>query len=280
MVFYLKKTIGIIGGDLRQRYVAEALKTPVVFFANESINEKETVTKCNYLSELFLVSDMIIVPIPFTRDNKHVFVKYCVDSILIDAFIPNLTKDHIIIGGPFTEESLRSIKEKNAKVIDITALETFKMKNAIPTAEGVIAEIIHKLRITIHESKGLILGYGHCGKRLANSLKNLGSQINIYTENTIEQREAVAKGYDLLHNFEQPQKYDYIVNTIPKTIMTPDEILRSTSLFIDITEAYQMDHDCFIKMRGIPGRFSPNTAGTIIGEIINDLVISITGEND
>lgn len=276
----MKKTIGIIGGDLRQRHVVEVLKMPVVFFANESINEKETVTKGNYLSELFLESDMIIVPIPFSRDNKHVFTKYFVDSISINSFMSNLTKDNIIIGGPFTEEVLKTIKSKEAKVIDITALETFKMKNSIPTAEGVIAEIIHKLNSTIHNSNGLILGYGYCGKRLATNLIDLGANIDIYTENIIEQRAALAKGYDLIHHFEQTKQYDYIINTIPKEIISIEEILKNTTLFLDITEAYQMDDDCFVKMRGIPGRFSPKTAGTIIGEIINDLVISISGEND
>lgn len=276
----MKKTIGLIGGDLRQRYVAEVLEMPVVYFANESINEKETVTKANYLSELFLESDLIIVPIPFSRDNKHVFTKYFVDSISINSFITNLNKNNIIIGGPFTDEIMQEIKKQKAKVIDITALETFKMKNSIPTAEGVLAEIIHKLNSTINNSNGLILGYGYCGKRLALNLKDLGANIDIYTQNAIEQRSATVKDFNLVHHFEHTKHYDYIINTIPKEIMSQEEILDSTEFFIDITEAYQMDHDCFVKMRGIPGRFSPKSAGKIIGEIINDLVISITGENN
>lgn len=276
----MKKTIGIIGGDLRQRYLAEVIEKPVVFFANESINEREMVIKGCNLSDIFLESDIIIAPIPFSRDKKHVYSKYFVEVVSIESFMAKVTKDNIIFGGPFSEEVLANIKKIGAKVIDVTDIETFKMKNAIPTSEGVIAEIIHKLDCTIHGSKGLILGYGYCGKCLVKNLKDLGASVDIYTLNSIEERAVTNNTLNLVSDFHSSKKYDYIINTIPKIIMEVEEILTCTELFIDITEAYEMDNDCFVKMRGIPGRFSPRTAGTIIGEIINELIKNVTGEND
>jgi len=276
----VKKAIGIIGGDLRQRYLADVLLKPVVFFANESINERETVIKVCNLSDIFLESDIIIAPIPFSRDKKHVYSKYFVEVVSIESFISKITKDNIIIGGPFTDEVLADFKNIGCSVIDITDIETFKLKNAIPTAEGVIAEIIHKLDCTIHGSKGLILGYGYCGKRMAKNLKDLGASVEVYTLNSIEERAVPNNGLNLLCELPPNKKYNYIINTIPKVVLEAERILACTTLFIDITEAYQMDHDCFVKMRGIPGRFSPRTAGTIIGEILNELIKSVTGEND
>lgn len=276
----LKNTIGIIGGDLRQRYLAEVLEMPIVFFANEKIDEKETVTKSNCLSDLFLSSEIILVPIPFSKNQTHVYAKHYVDPISIDAFISNLSKNHIIIGGPFSGEVIQKIKNQGAKFIDITSLETFKEKNAIPTSEGVIAEIVHRLTSTIYKSQGLILGYGYCGKRLTNSLKALGAELDLYTENSIEKKTALKNGLTIIKPFHQSKHYDYIINTIPKVILHTEDILNNTTLFIDITEAYQMDHDCFVKMRGIPGSLSPKSAGAIIGELVNDLVINIMGEDD
>jgi dipicolinate synthase subunit A len=276
----VKKTIGIIGGDLRQRYLANVLEKPVVFFANESINERETVIKGCNLSDVFLECDIIIAPIPFSRDKKHVYSKYFVEVVSIESFMAKVTKENIIIGGPFNHEVLTNLKNLGATVIDITDIETFKMKNAIPTSEGVVAELIHKLDCTIHQSKGLILGYGYCGKRMAKNLNDFGASIDIYTVNPIEERAVENNGFGLIRDFLPNKKYDFIINTIPKLLINEEKILECTSLFIDITEAYQMDHDCFLKMRGIPGRFSPRTAGIIIGEILNELIKSVVGEND
>lgn len=274
----MRKTIGVIGGDLRQKYLADALHMPVVFFANESIQENKNVSKCHNLNAFFLESDVIVVPIPFSRDQKNIYTKYFVEEVAVDSFINHLTKTHLIIGGPFSATETKKIKDQGAKLIDITALETFKLMNAIPTAEGVISEVIIKLDQTIHNSLALVLGYGYCGKRIAQSIKCLGGSVEIYTENSLEKRAIVSDGYKRAQ-ISQNISYDYTINTIPKVILSQNEI-DSKMLFIDITEAYTWESDFFVKMRGIPGRFSPRTAGVIISELLNDLILSITGEND
>ncbi len=273
----MRKTVGIIGGDLRQKYLADALQMPIVFYANESIQDGDEVIKCHNLNVLFLESEIIFVPIPFSRDQKNIFARYFFEEISIDAFLSHITKAHLIIGGPFSLTETRRIKELGAKLIDITALETFKLMNAIPTAEGVLSELVIKLNGTIHNSHALVLGYGYCGKRIAQSIKCLGGSVDIYTENNLEKRAVASDGYKCVE-IDPLKKYDYTINTIPKVVISQEEV-NSKMLFIDITEAYSWEGDQFIKMRGIPGRFSPRTAGVIISELLNDLIINVTGEN-
>lgn len=273
----MKKTVGIIGGDLRQKYLADALSLPIVYFANESIVEKQTISRCHNLDVLFLESDIIIVPIPFSRDQKNIFTRFFVEEVSLESFYNHITNEHLIIGGPFSLTETKKLKDLGARVIDITALETFKLMNAIPTAEGVISEIVYKLDKTIHKSHALILGYGYCGRRIAQSIKCLGGLVDIYTENNLEKRGAVSDGFSLVDIKEKNMVYDYVINTIPKVIFTC-EMVDDNVLFIDITEAYSLDKELFVKMRGIPGRFSPKTAGFIIGELINELIKNVTGE--
>lgn len=274
----MKKTIGIIGGDLRQRFLSEVLEMPVVFFANEIIQEDKKIKKVTLLSELVENCDLIILPIPFSKDKKNIYSIFWNEEIPVRDFILSLKKNNIIIGGPFTKEEEKSIKEKGVKIIKITDLETFKSKNAIPTAEGVISEIICKLDTTIYNSHGLVLGYGYCGKRISKTLVDLGAKIDVYTEDEYEKKEIIKKNLNLLEDFNN--SYDFIINTIPKAILLTEEILKTTNIFIDITDAYNIENSIFIKMRGIPGKYSPRAAGIIIGEIINDITKNIIGEKN
>ncbi|MBC7958705.1 MAG: hypothetical protein H7X94_02460 [Vallitaleaceae bacterium] len=274
----MKKTIGVIGGDLRQKYLADALHMPIAFYANESILEGENISKCHHLNELFLECDIIVVPIPFSRDQKNIFSRYFDKEISVDSFLSYVNKNHLIIGGPFSIQEHKRIKELGAKLIDITSLETFKLMNAIPTAEGVLSEVILKLDKTIHGSRGLILGYGYCGRRIAHSIRCLGGIVEIYTENSLEKKTVTSDGFIHYEAITNQNRFDYTINTIPKVILKQEGV-PIKMLFIDITEFYQWESDCFVKMRGIPGKFSPRTAGMIIGELLNDLILNVTGEN-
>lgn len=268
--------VGVIGGELRQKYALEKVKMPVLVYGNDSVQENDKVKMAPNLGMVMEQCSILIVPIPFSKDNKEIFAKYSKEPIWIDRFISQLNKDHILIGGPFSKTITEKIKEKGSKILDITELETFKLKNAIPTVEGVISELISKTDRTIHGSKSLVLGYGYCGKRMANILCTLGAMVDIYTENDNEKNSAMIRGNNLITKLNYLDEYDYIINTIPKVILDMNKIKQ---LVIDITEANYIETPNLIKMRGIPGNYSPKTAGYIIGEILNELIISITGEN-
>lgn len=275
----MKQSMGIIGGDLRQRHLTDIVKMPIAFFANNSISENESCKKYNNLLELMENNEIILTPIPFSKDKINIYAKYTSEKLPIDYFVSSIKESHIILGGPFTEEQIELIENKGAKLIDITKLDAFKMNNAAPTTEGIISEIIRQSNITIDKSNTLILGYGFCGKRLIKILSYLGSKVDIYTENEIEKKVVIVNGYDLVDDCQHINKYDYVINTIPKKIITAYN-MNKDGLFIDITYAYNFLDDSFIKMRGIPGNFSPKSAGEIIGNLLNNIIENLIGEKD
>jgi len=55
--------------------------------------------------------------------------------------------------------------------------------NSVPTAEGVICYLIQSLKKTIAGSNILIIGYGNCGKTLADKLYKLNASVYINTKN-------------------------------------------------------------------------------------------------
>ena len=168
-------------------------------------------------------------------------------------------------------------KVKEPKFFDLTSLETFKLRNAIPTSEGVLSEMIVQSNISIYKSRVFLLGFGNCGKRLSKILSNMGAQVEIYTEDEFEQKKAKIYGFETKTEVPDLGSYDFIVNTIPKKIIK--QFNPKYNLMIDITDAYNFLSEKFIKMRGIPGKYSPKTSGIVIGELVNEVLKSMIGEN-
>jgi dipicolinate synthase subunit A len=274
----MNQIIGIIGGDLRQKYAINAFNSPVSYFANDKITKSLAHTKYNSLEDFMASNDIIMTPIPFTKDQINIYAKYSLLQISVDAFLDNIRKDQLIIGGPFSVKTKSMIREKDADYVDITTIELFKEKNAIPTCEGVLSKIIISSEITLYGSQTLILGYGQCGKRLAKCLKCLGSHICIYTENNAEIEQLVSDHFSYTADVTSLDKYNYIINTIPKEILN-EENIKDKSLMIDITDAYHYNLNNFFKMRGIPGHYSPISAGLFIGDVTNQIIEKIKGEN-
>lgn len=274
----MKEKIGLIGGDLRQKYLLDSLNRTTICFGNDSIIEKGNSLKSSSLSDLLMECNVLLVPVPFSKDQHSIYARYFMEEIPIHLLIDEISSKHLLIGGPFSAVLKKSISSKGARFIDITCLETFKMQNAIPTVEGVISELIHKRDQTIHGSKALIIGYGYCGERMAKILLGMGAKVDIYSENAFEKSKCKINGLNCIDQLCPVNQFDFIINTIPKVIISLEDIEHSR-LLIDITESYSAETDNFVQMRGIPGRFSPKTAGRIMGELINDVINNVTGED-
>ena len=74
--------------------------------------------------------------------------------------------------------------ENNLNYEPIMNSDYVAILNAVPTAEGVISYLIQNRKKTIMDSKILVIGYGRCGKVLAQKLALLGAKV--YT-NTLKQ---------------------------------------------------------------------------------------------
>lgn len=258
-------SIGLIGGDTRYKFLKDLLAFNIGVYGNALIdtnNRKKTV------DELISAYNIIIVPIPFSKDGKTLYMKYFDEGLDIDFFMEKLSNKHILLGGPFFSQVNLIAKARGIKLIDITAMESFKRKNAIPTIEGVIAKLINSTKETLFNSHILVLGYGYCGKRCVKVLSSLGANVFVYTESNVEKYNAIHEGYKIYKKDDSCIRH--VINTIPvKTLSINYE---ENSLFIDITDAYQIENSNVIKMRGIPGRVAPLYSAQIIGETISEII--------
>lgn len=273
------KKVLLLGGDLRMNYLANILGKDNEVFALRVPNVKETP-----LQEISQIDfDLIIGPIPLTRDGIKLLTTYGEELLLKDLF-EGLKGDFFV--GCKIPKSLEPILEKGVdRWEDILERDDFAIENALPTAEGAIKVAIEKTPYQLTGCKCLVLGFGRCGKVLADKLIAFGADVAVEARKVKDLASIRAYGYKdvplatLKENIDQ---YQIIFNTIPYLILDQEMLdqVDTQSLIIDLaSKPGGCDFD-YAKKRGIeailalglPGQYAPWTASQIIIRCIENML--------
>ena len=282
----------IIGGDLRNYELAKLLakeKNIVYTYGLEEVLntnlEKENSFESNKIEEVLEKAEIIIMPIPLTKDGIHLNMPLSNKKIKIENLI-NKIRNKIVFAGNVSDTLLKKFEDENIKVIDLMKIEEFVILNVLPTVEAIIKIMLNNKKEIIHNSNCLILGYGRIGKILAQKLQGLSINITCVTNDNIEKAWCMALGHkvidfkDIDNNDSILKNYDILINTIPKIILTKElERVRKETLIIDvaskpfginrkIVEEQKLN---FIEALGLPGKHFPIT----VAKNIKDLVFNI-----
>lgn len=147
-------------------------------------------------------------------------------------------------------------------VLNYMSSREYLIANAALTAEGLLSLLISNTPFALFRSKALILGFGRCGKALADRLHGIG---------------CIVTAYDLMpEEIENAQNYDIVINTIPAKVITEKYLteFRADCIFFDIAATPGgFDEDAIHKLGlklfhcpAIPGQMSPMSAGYAIGK--------------
>jgi dipicolinate synthase subunit A len=280
--------IAVLGGDKRQFYICKLLAQKGMnifcFGVDMSGGALENVTIADSLKQVMETCDIIMGPVPFSRDGITLFSNIN-SEILLSEFVELIHSNHIIIGGNMNEKIIEIVMNQKGNYFDFMKNDTVAVKNAIATAEGTIAEAIKLSDINLYESKCLILGFGRCAKALASRLKALGAQVTISARNR-EQR-LIARNeslcaMNLKDTHIKLSDFDFIFNTIPAMILTSKwlQACKEDVIIIDIaSKPGGTDFDECKKLGikavlalGLPGKYSPRTSAEILIESISHLL--------
>lgn len=271
---------GILGGDLRYKYMFDMLKNEnfnVKAFKNKFIEKNE-----NKLEDLLENTDVLITPIPFSKDKKNIFIPDT-ENFSFELLI-NKLKDYnikLIVGGVIPKSFSEKIKNMNIDIFDFFEENSIAIFNAIPTAEGAIQTAMEESHKTIFDSNSLVLGYGRCGKILANTLKGLGANVTATYRKEEDNSYINAFGLNSLPLKmlkENIKNFDFIYNTIPSCIINAEILkeINKDTVIIDLAEApggvdYNFARELNIKAiycPGLPGRVAPYSAGKILKDAL------------
>lgn len=282
------KTIGIIGGDKRQLYLADSFIKDgcrVIlggFDTLESIGDiaiTDVKSAINY-------SDIIILPLPSVRTDGSINAPFSNGNIYLTDDCIELIKSKPVFA-TFREKLIRAYpKLSSSPVFDYASREDFAILNAVPTAEGAVECAMCAYEGTISGSKSFVAGFGRIGKVLAKMLKALGSDVTVSARRFEDLAYINALGYRAENTLELKKisGYDLVFNTVPAMVFD-EKLLKNTdrnTLIIDLASVPGgVDFEAARSLKidaqralSLPGKCAPKAAA----EIIKQTVLSIIKE--
>lgn len=269
------KSILICGGDKRQRYLYKMMKNDGLNVKTYALSEEDFVR-----TEDINKFDVVILPLPVSLDGINLNAP-CMDyEIKIDDIFSHLLGSQIVLGG--------MCDKLNYDMTDYYENEKFKVQNAIPTAEGAVRIAMEKCDFTINGAKCLVAGYGRIGKVLSKMLVGLGADVTVCARNKkeLEISEVFGcKACDIDFIGDIVCDYDIIFNTVPKTVITSEmlgKISKSTLIIELASKPYGIDMAAaralgrnVVLASGLPGKFTPKTAGKILKDVIMKILFEM-----
>ena len=272
------KSVSIIGGDKRNLILSDLLAKDGYNVLRFGLGTKE-----QSIEECIKNSEFIITATPFTIDSENIYSPLTNKKINIQKFI-DLIHNKTVIAGSISDKYINKFSCNFNKVFDIMQDNNLVIKNTIPTAEGVIKIIIENTDITINDSNIAILGFGKVGKRLAKVLNGIGANVFCFDIKKEEVANIEMCSYNILKDIHKElSNMDVIVNTVPKQILSKEEIdfIDKRTLIIDVAskpggvdfEYANKNNYNVIHALGLPGKIAPVTSAKYIKEIIETLII-------
>ena len=283
----MERKIAVIGGDLRSKYLANMLaqENTVITYGQELENEvKLEAMKIDNLKSAIELSNIIIGPIPFSKDGKFVYAQFSRQNILIKDII-QYAKGKTIIAGAVKEDVYDLAVKSDVHIIELMKNESLTVLNTMATAEGTLEVAMKRTKRTIHGSKVLVLGYGRVAKVVARAFDALSADVTC----AARKQEAFAwlevDGYKKTNINELEDNlsaYDIIINTPPTMILTKNRLqkLKKDCLVIDLA-SYPggVDQDAakesginYEWALGLPGKVAPITAAEHIKKTLDNIL--------
>lgn len=159
--------------------------------------------------------------------------------------------------------------------------ETLAIANAVPTAEGAIQLAMEYLPCTLFGSRFLVIGAGRIGLCLAQKLKVLGARVTVTARKDSDRARLRSLGLTADRTGRYTlglRQYVGVFNTVPATVLDPEQLrrLRPDCVLFELAsepggfprEDCEAAGRTYVSGRGLPGRVAPKTAGEIILEEI------------
>jgi len=260
----------VLGGDTRQAYAARALMAAgfdVRLFKVDQAREIVNAEPCKHLPEAVTGAKLVVCPVS------------C-QGLDIALLLDTLEEEQTIIGINLPQELKNGCAMRDIPFHDLLDREDFTLLNAIPSAEGAIAEAIAASVCSLHLNEALVLGYGRCGRVLAQKLGGLGAHVTVAARRWESACEAIASGCEALDFLLLPYhmgRFYYVFNTIPAMALDEKllQALPPEAVVIDIASGpggvdFEAAEELGVTAKlcpGLPGIYSPRSAGEAVAQI-------------
>ncbi len=215
---------------------------------------------------------VIIIPIQGIDNNGYVKNTEMLFKDIINEFNPRTV---------FVPKLNESLTNYNCEFIEYLT-EDVEIINAKYTTEGAICLIISNTTKSLIDMKILISGFGKLGQTLANSIKEYGTEVSIYSNSESDLITSKIQGLNVIKSLNNIDElnFDVIVNTVPTNIYSLETLKRTSGCIylelasypygVDVSKAKNLIKT-FVG-GGLPGKFTPESAGKLIARKIKGIL--------
>ena len=257
----MQRRIAVIGGDMRQVYLARMLLEEGQDVVTWGLDKGEGPRPVPL--HMALEAEVLVLPLPVCRGGG-LNLPLTDTALDPEQLWPRLRYDQLILGGMTEELGPRLMAEYGLTVADYYRREETQVANAVPTAEGAVQRAMEATDTTLHGSQCLVLGFGRTGKLLADRLKGLGAHVTA----------AALPG--------RLGAFDLIFNTVPAPLLDAARLAETKEgcLLLELASAPGgVDERAagalgrrLIRAPGLPGAVAPRTAAAAIRESIRHIL--------
>lgn len=219
----------------------------------------------------------VVLPTPCSKDGQTLFAPFAKETFQLSEVREMLRGIGLVVGG--------GAKKYFAEAVDLLEREDFKILNAVPSAEGAVAVAVTETDITLSGAKCVVVGFGKIGKRLSALLRAFGADVTATARKAADFAEARAAGIHIIQTKNVAAalaEADIVFNTVPYSVIGEKELraAKETAVFIELASAPggidkaacgRRDRK-YVSALGLPGRFSPKSAGRITAEAIKNII--------
>lgn len=274
----MRPAISILGGDLRQVYLARLLSEDGWMVTTWGL-EKGGGDGGAPLDQA-LEGDILLLPMPVCR-NGMLHLPLTDTELEAERLWARLRYDQLLLGGMTGDLSRRLMADYGLTLLDYYDREETQVANAVPTAEGALQLAMESTDRTLHDSRCLIIGYGRIGRLLADRLLALGAEVTVSARKYGDLAWIEAWGCRSVQTGAltgQLDRFDLIFNTAPALILDGTRLreTREDCVIIDLAsapggvdlEAAKRLSRRAIPAPGLPGKVAPRTAAAAIRDSV------------
>lgn len=262
----------VIGGDKRSFYLTKTLFDKG-YDARWYACENFPCEPCAFVSrkdfrESLKYFDVIVLPLPHTRDFKHLNTPFSNARIELDKLMRLIDGKRVFASEDVTDNTENYFSAKEVVIA-----------NARLTAVGLLKELLYYTECDIMNKTALVTGFGNVGKAVAKILDNNGIRVTVCARNKEQRVLAGIYGYDSCSIEEGGEKiceFDFVVNTVPFELFG-SEVLRNAKkdcIFFELAKGLISEtcsnHSTYISCKGMPGKHTPQAAGKVIADYISE----------
>lgn len=277
---FSKNKIAVIGGDSRMLYAANCFAKAgvecAVYANNATFAENAEYTKAMSLSDALTKCDIVILPIPLTRDGYSLNAPFCDNRLFFRDIIKQIPDSCNVCAG-----IVGNIFEGcEFPVLDYGSDEFFCTQNARYTVEGALSIAVDKSNVALCSSKCCIFGFGRIGKYLAKALYALGADVTVFARSDKDRAFIEYCGYSF-EPYTNTEKVlsdcDFLFNTVPdRQICEHFQYAGRSAVIIELA-VVSKSHDNVISAPSLPALYSPKSAGTLIYQTVKKCLFEKEG---